>query len=59
MSLKSEIKKTVNLHSNKFKAVKVWEIEEVENYAGSITLYIEVEVKKKKIIKPSKKQLYV
>lgn len=47
MSLKTEIKKTISQHSNKYTAKKVWKIEESENLAGEVTLWIEVSVAKK------------
>ena len=51
MSLKTEIKKAITTHSKKYNAKKVWGIKEQENFAGEITIWIEVSVTKKRKIK--------
>lgn len=53
MSLKSEIKKAITLHSKKYIANKVWKIEAEEDMFGRVTLWIEVSASKKK--KPKRK----
>ena len=47
MALKSELKKAITANT-KYVAVKVWKPEVDENFAGEMTMRIEITVRKKK-----------
>ena len=47
MAFKAELKKVITANT-KYNAVKVWKPEISENYAGDITMILEITVRKKK-----------